>query len=113
MKGLHDFSDYCRTEQKCYIKHRLQQNITELILKLLIALGPGEEHVHPDPHSFGRGSHQIILPVLGLHTECHSLSHGLAGLMIHIHLGDGVEVNAAFDFGLKMIIFNYYCSDVD
>ena len=56
---------------------RTLNNDEKLVLKLLIALGAGEQDVHPDPHGLGGGGHEVILPVLGLHAKCHSLGNGL------------------------------------
>ena len=56
---------------------RTLNNDGKLVLELLVALGAGEQDVHPDPHGLGGGSHEVILPVLGLHAKCHSLGNGL------------------------------------
>jgi len=48
---------------------------TNLVLELLVTLGSREEDIHPDPHGFRTGSHQVILPVVRLHAKGHSLGH--------------------------------------
>lgn len=37
--------------------------------ELCVALSTGDNHIHPDPHGFGRGSNHIINSVVSLHTE--------------------------------------------
>ena len=71
------------------------------VLELLVALGPGEEDVHPDPHGLGRGRHQVVLPVVGLHAERGLGGQGLGGRVVHIHLRDRVEVDTALHFRLQ------------
>ena len=87
--------------------------------ELLVAFSPSEQNIHPDSHGFGRGSHQIIFPLLSLHAECDPLSGGLTGLMINIDLSDRMKINATFYFGLKnkvlatfVSIFNEQTSDL-
>ena len=71
------------------------------VLELLVALRPGEEDVHPDPHGLGRGRHQVILPVVGLHAERGLGGEGLGGRVVHVHLRDRVEVDPALYFRLQ------------
>lgn len=37
--------------------------------ELRVALGSGDDHVHPDPHGLCRGRHHVVEPVVGLHAE--------------------------------------------
>ena len=71
------------------------------VLELLVALGPGEEDVHPDPHGLGRGRHQVVLPVVGLHAERGLGGQGLGGRVVHVYLRDRVEVDPALHFRLQ------------
>ena len=95
------------------------------VLELLVALGPGEEDVHPDPHGLGRGRHQVVLPVVGLHAERGLRGQGLGGRVVHVHLRDRVEVDPALHFRLQReyyrilywqdwrIIFATFCTLTD
>ena len=71
------------------------------VLELLVPLCPSEEDVHPDPHCLLAGSGEGVLPVQGLHDEGGSLTGCLRLLVIHVHLGDRVEVDAALRFTLQ------------
>lgn len=37
--------------------------------ELRVALGPGDDHVHPDPHGLGRRRHHVVEAVVGLDAE--------------------------------------------
>lgn len=37
--------------------------------ELRVALGTGDDHIHPDPHGFCRRRHHEVEPVMGLHAK--------------------------------------------
>lgn len=37
--------------------------------ELSVALGPGDDDIHPDAHGFCRRGHHVVQPVVGLHAE--------------------------------------------
>ena len=67
----------------------------------MVALCPSEQNIHPDPHRLGAGRHEVVGSLIGLHAEGHPLADRLAGLVVHVHLGDRVEVDTTFYLALQ------------
>lgn len=49
--------------------NELKTDTSFLYHELGVALSTSDNHIHPDPHGFGRGSDHVINSVVSLHTE--------------------------------------------
>lgn len=62
------------------------------VLELLVALGAGEDDVHPDPHRLRTGGHQVVGPLVRLDHERQVRLRGLHGVqVVHVDFLDRLQ----------------------